>query len=385
MRTERPSFLGNSAIAGVGYTDISKRSGRSVATLATAACRAALEDCGLTSADVDGVVSFGLFNDSVGGQAVATELAIPELTYCVDLTLGGQAAAFAVTNAAMAVHTGLASCVLVYRALNGRSGIRIGTQPFAAPTAQYRYPIGFTAYPYYMAMLARRFMVETGAATEDLAAVVLAQREYATRNQRAILRTPLTLDDYLEAPFLVEPFRTVDCTTEVDGACAVVVTTLERARTLRQTPVVLEGAAWATGRRSGLDIADLHLWPDFTTNAQNVLADRLWRSAGLHPDDVDVAEIYDCFSSSVLIALEGLGFAGRGESGAFVQERVLPVNTHGGLLCEGYVHGMNTLCEGVLQLQGRCDERQVEDARVCVVTSGAMGDGSAAVLVRDDA
>jgi acetyl-CoA acetyltransferase len=383
---QRPSFLGETAVSGVGYTAFTKASGRSVTSLASEACRAALDDCGLEPDEIDGIVSFSLFSDSVACQAVATALALPELTFALDLNMGGVAPCYAVMTAAMAVSTGMARNVLVYRALNGRSGTRVGSVRFPAPTNQYRYPIGFTAYPQYIAMCARRYMIETGADYEDLAGVVISQRRYAAGNERAVQRSPLGLDDYLAQPFLVDPFRTVDCTSEVDGACAVVVTSRDQARDLAVPPAVLEGAAWSTPNRSGLDIADLHLFPDFSRNCQAHLAPRLWASAGLSPGDVDFAEIYDCFSAVVLMGLEGLGLVGRGEAGAFVRsgetalDGRLPVNTHGGLLCEGYLHGMNTVAEAVLQIQGRGGDRQVRNHETCVVTSGAMMDGSALIL-----
>ncbi|HVW47028.1 MAG TPA: hypothetical protein VHA76_08245 [Solirubrobacterales bacterium] len=346
----------------------------------------ALSDCGLTPADVDGIVSFSLFSDSVPCQAVATALATGELGYALDLNLGGQAPSFAVMNAALAVDAGLADVVLVYRALRGRSGVRIGSERFEALTGQYRYPIGFTEYVQYMAMWARRFLEETGGGEEDLAAVVMAQREYAALNERAVRRRPLDLDEYLAAPWVVEPYRTVDCTIEVDGACALVVTSLERARSLDLPPAVLRGAAWTTGPGAGLDIADPHFWDDYSRNCHAVLADRLWQGAGIRPKDVDVAQIYDCFSGTVLIGLEGLGLTGRGDGGEFIRSGAtrlggeLPLNTNGGLLCEGYLHGMNSVAEGALQIQGRCGERQVEDAETCLVTSGGLGDGSALVI-----
>jgi acetyl-CoA acetyltransferase len=389
--SKRQGFLGRAAIAGVGYTPLTKGSGQTVLALAAQACRAALDDCGLEAQDVDGIASFSLFNDSVAVQAVATALAIPELSYALDLNLGGQAPCFAVANAAMAVYAGLADVVLVFRALNGRSGIRIGSQRFSAPSTQYRLPIGLTAYAQYMALWARRFMIETGATEEDLAAVVIEQRRFAKDNDRAVRRDLLTVDQYRAARWVVEPYRTVDCTTEVDGACAVVVTSLDVARGLRHPPVIIEGAAWGTGRGAGTDIADLHYWPDWSMNCQAVLADRLWRSSGLRPSDMDLAEIYDCFSSTVLFGLEGLGMVPRGGSGDFVRSGetrkggTLPTNTNGGLLAEGYLHGMNSLAEATLQLQGRCDARQVDDAGKAVVTSGGLMDGSALVLVRDGA
>jgi len=387
----RPRFLGTTAISGVGYTALTKASGRTVLDLASEACRNALAQAGVDASEVDGIVSYSLFNDSVACQAVATTLAIPELSYALDMNMGGVSPALCVINAAMAVETGMASNVLVFRALNGRSGVRVGQTGFDAPTAQYRYPVGLTAYPQYMALLARRFMVETGATEEDLAAVVIAQREYAADNERAIRRTPLTLEQYFADRFVVEPFRTVDCTSEVDGGCAVLVTSAERARQLDTPPVVLQGAAWSTGPRAGLDIADLLTWPDYSKICQHYLAERLWSSSGLRPLDMDLAEIYDCFSCMVLFGLEGLGLAERGGGGELIRSGAtrpggsLPLNTHGGLLCEGYLHGMNTLGEAVQQLQGSAGVRQVPDAGRCVVTSGAMGDGSALVLTRDGA
>lgn len=388
-RRRRPSYLGRAAVAGVGYTELSRDSGRSVQSLAIEACRAALDDCGVPVGEIDGIVSFSLYNDSVTGQAVASGLGIAHLDYSLDLNLGGQAPCFAVMHAAMAVASGAARNVLVYRALNGRSGVRIGSNRVSSPSAPYRYPIGLTAYPQYVAMWARRYLVEVGRSGDDLADVALVQRRYAALNERAMIRKPLSRDEYLAAPFVVEPFRIPDCTVEVDGACAVLVTSVEDARTLRHTPVVIEGAAWATGGRPGTDIADVLAWPDYSRNYTAALADDLWASAGIRASDVDFAELYDCFTCVPYLALEGLGIVGRGEAVDFVRagetwlDGSLPVNTHGGLLCEGYLHGMNTVAEAALQLQGRGGARQVPRARRCVVTSGALMDGSALVLAAD--
>lgn len=387
----RSAFAGRAAIAGVGYTDLTETAPRSVLNLALDSVSAALADCGLTPADVDGLASFGLFNDSVTCQAVATGLGCDDLSYTLDLNNGGSQPAFAVLNAAMAVACGMANTVVVYRALNGRTGKKVGSTRFEAPSSQFRYPIGLSAYPQYIALWARRFMIETGATEEDLAAVVIAQREYSALNPRAVRRSRLTLDEYFSRGYVVEPFRTVDCTVEVDAGVAVVVTSAERAADLTVPAALIEGGAWVTGRGSGLDIADLHSWPDFSRNCQHLLADRLWASAGMGPADIDVAEIYDCFSPAVLYGLEALGFVERGGAGEFVRSGEtgatgsLPTNTHGGLLNEGYVHGMNTIAEAALQVQGRGGERQVAGARTAVATSGVLVDGSALVLKRGDA
>ncbi|MFD6058981.1 thiolase C-terminal domain-containing protein [Rhodococcus wratislaviensis] len=383
----RPAYAGKAAVTGVGYTKLAvSGEPRSVLDLALEAARAALADAGLTAADVDGVCSYGLFNDSVTSQAVGTGLACNDLSFTLDLNNGGSQPAFAVLNAAMAVASGVASTVIVYRALNGRSGKKVGSTHFDSPSGQFRYPIGLNSYPQYIAMWSRRFMIETGATSEDLAAVVMKQREYSALNDRAVRRDPLSLDEYFSRSYVVEPFRTVDCTVEVDGAVALVVTSVDRAADAPVTPAIIEGGAWVTGRGSGLDIADLHSWPDFSRNCQHLLAPRLWKSAGLGPTDVDVAEIYDCFSPAVLYGLEALGFAERGEAGDLIRSGEtgltgrIPTNTHGGLLNEGYVHGMNTVTEAVLQVQGRGERRQVKDAEVSVATSGVLVDGSAIVF-----
>ncbi|GAA2536077.1 MULTISPECIES: thiolase C-terminal domain-containing protein [Pseudonocardia] len=377
------------AVSGVGYSAFSKASGRTVLDLATEAARAATLDAGLRPVDVDGVVSFSVLNDSVSSEAVATTLAVPGLRFVMDFQQGGQSPCFMVQQAAMAVAQGYAENVVVFRALNGRSGVRVGSTAFGSGAAQYRYPIGYSAYLMYIAMWARRYLHETGGDERDLAAVALAQRVYAQANDRAIQRRPLDLPGYLDSPMIAEPFRAADCTSEVDGACAVLVTSLDRARDLPHPPAVVASAAYRADARPGLDIGDQLLHDDYTRNFTHGLRDELYGRAGISATDVDFAEIYDCFTSVVLMGLEGLGFCDRGEAGAFVRsgatarDGTLPVNTHGGLLAEGYLHGMNTVAEAVLQIQGRGGDRQVPRHEVGVVTSGALTDGSALVLTAD--
>jgi len=278
---------------------------------------------------------------------------------------------------------------VVYRALNGRSGARVGAMHFAGAGAQHRYPIGYDAYMMYVGMWAQRFLYETGQGPDDLGAVAVAQRRYAGDNPRAVRTRPLTMEAYLAEPYVVEPFRADDCTVEVDGACAVVVTSLERARDLPHPPAVVASGAYRAGPRPGLDIGDHLLWQDYTRNYTSWLRHDLFRRAGLEPADVTFAEIYDCFTSTVLMGLEGLGLCGRGESGALVRSGAtalhggLPTNTHGGLLSEGYLHGMNTVAEAALQIQGRGGPRQVPRPEVAAVTSGALMDGSALLLTAD--
>ena len=377
------------AITGVGYTAFTKASGRSVLDLAAEACRHAIDDAGLRPQDVDGLGSFMLMHDSVPCVAVATALGLPDVRWLVDLQLGGQAPCHLVSLAAAAVTGGAADHVVLYRALNGRSGARVGTMQFEGLAAQYRYPIGYDAYLMYVAMWAQRYLHETGQTADVLAAVPIAQRRYAAINERAIRREPLDLDAYLGQPFVVEPFRAADCTIEVDGGCAVVVSGLDRARDLPHPPAVVASTAYRAGRHQGLDIGDHLLWEDYTRNYTSLLAGDLYRRAGLGPADIQFAELYDCFSSTLLMSMEGLRLCGRGEAAGFVAsgatalDGALPTNTHGGLLAEGYLHGMNTVAEAALQVQGRGGNRQVPRAEVGVVTSGALMEGSAVILTHD--
>jgi acetyl-CoA acetyltransferase len=377
------------AIAGVGYTALSRKSGRSVLSLAREAGQAALDDAGLDVSEVDGLASFMVMHDSVPCQAVATSLNLPELRFVIDADLGGQAPCYLVMLAAMAVESGRAKNVLIFRAMNGRSGARVGAMEFHGMGAQFRYPIGYDAYAMYVAMWAQRFLHETGQTADDLAAVAISQRRYAAENERAYRQQLLTVEDYMASPYVVEPFRADDCTVEVDGACAILVSSVEQARDLRHPAVVVASSAYRAGPRPGLDIGDHLLWDDYSVNYTSFLRQELFGRAGLTPDDVQVAEIYDCFTSTVLLGLEGLGICRRGESGAFVRQGHtalsgrLPTNTHGGLLSEGYLHGMNTVAEAVLQVQGRGGSRQAPAHDVCVVTSGAMMDGSALILTVD--
>lgn len=377
------------AIAGVGYTTLSKSSGRSVLDQATEAARSAAEDAGLPIEEIDGVVTYSVLNDSVSSESVATTLALPRLRFPMDFQQGGQSPCFMVQQAAMAIEQGYAENVVVFRALNGRSGVRVGSGQFAGGAAQYRYPIGYNAYLMYIAMWAQRYLYETGGSEADLGAVAVAQRWYAERNERAIQRKPLDLEGYWASPMIADPFRVADCTSEVDGACAVLVTSIEQARDLRHPPAVVASAVYRAGARPGLDIGDHALFEDYTRNFTDLLRDELYGRAGLTAADIDFAEIYDCFTSVVLMGLEGLGFCARGESADFIRSGAtalsgaLPTNTHGGLLAEGYLHGMNSVNEAVLQIQGRGGDRQSPRHEVGVVTSGALVDGSALILTTD--
>ncbi len=376
-------------IVGIGSTEFSKASGRTVLDLASSACQAALDDAGVSATEVDGIVSFH-FGDSVPAIAVATQLGVPAVRYAVDTAGGGNAANLIVLQAIAAIEAGLAETVLCYRAMNGRSGFRLGggRDMSAHGITQYTAPFGWITYPQAMAMWCRRHMIEYGTTAEQLGHVAVGTRANAVLNERAMQRQPMTMDEYMAARFIVEPFRLYDICLESDGACAVLVTRADRARDLRHRPVHIMGGAYGGGPNQGEDLFDAMRWPDHSHNYARYIAADLWGKAGVGPADVDVAEIYDCFTYSVLMQLEGLGFCKEGEGGPFVadgniaRDGPLPVNTHGGLLSEAYIHGFNHVIEAVSQLRGHAGARQVPDAEIALTTAGAMTCGSALVLRR---
>ncbi len=231
-------------------------------------------------------------------------------------------------------------------------------------------------------------MIEYGTTSEQLGTVAVTCRRNASLNERAMMRQEITLADHQASRMIVEPFHLLDICLESDGACAVLVTSADVAKDLRHRPVYIMGAAYGGGPNQGDDLFDAIRWPDHAHNYSKYIADDLWRSAGVAPRDVDVAEIYDCFTYSVIMQLEGFGFCKEGEGGEYVQNgRIdrdgdLPINTHGGLLSEAYIHGLNHVVEAVEQLRGHSGARQVADAEIALTTAGAMTCGSALVLRR---
>lgn len=379
-----------SAIVGVGYTDISKNSGRSTLRLAIEAAKAAIDDAGLSKDDVDGFITYAL-GDSDPAMSLPTALGVDNPSLMLDWGEGGGNLACGVVGMAdAAIRAGMADTVVVYRSLNGRSGQRLGGMGQPIPSTgsrEFMTPVGWTTYPQYIAMWARRHMEEFGTTYEQLGAVAVKSRAHAVDNERAQLRDPLTLDDYFASPMICDPFRLNDICLESDGACAVVVTSVDRARDLPHPPVGVLAAAQGGTHSPGRDLADVAGHKDLARNFGYGIRDRLFGQVGITPQDIDFAEIYDCFTASVLLSLEGFGFVEPGDAGPYVEEAdsfvlggKMPINTHGGLLSEGYLHGLNHVTEAALQLRGQCGPRQVENAELALVTAGAMATGSALIL-----
>jgi acetyl-CoA acetyltransferase len=374
-----------SGIAGIGRTAYVRTSGRTTLAMAAEACRSAVDDAGLDVADVDGMICFQA-HDSVGPLAVSDAIGLPELAWNVDMMGGGNVVANVVATAAAAIQAGLCRSVLVYRSLNGRSGHRFGTATGRLEVGgemQFEAPHGYLVPPQWIAMWARRHQHEYGSTCEDLGRIAITQRSHAVTNPHAINRTPLTMDDYLAGRWVNEPFRIFDCAYEVDGAVAVLLTAADVLVDARQPPVWLVGSA---DSQSG---AGWTQWDDPTRMYSRHAAPRLWDRTGLGPGDMDVAGMYDCFTYTVMATVEDFGFCGKGEVGEFFATGRatyggdVVVNPHGGLLSEGYLHGLNHYYEAALQLRGQAADRQVPDCRLALVTAGAGPYGGATVLASE--
>ncbi len=369
------------AIVGVGYTDFMKNSGVSTLALALQAIHAACDDAGISFKQLDGVATHRV-GDSVQGAVVLNALGMVDPKFYVDQFGGGSASHTVVGQAAMAVATGVADYVVCWRAINARSEYRMGGTGRPPPDVvefQYQTPYGYATPPQQFASMASAYMAKDGATREDFGRVASRQRDNASRNERAMMRTPITMDDYLSSRWIVEPLCLFDCCLETDAAIAVVVTSAERARDLKHTPVLVSGAAWGGGHTLYSNHRE-----DLTTSAAAAMSKRLYAMAGAGPEDIDVGCIYDAFTPLVLVQLEDYGFCAKGEAGAFVAEGTFPFNPHGGHLSAGYVHGINHIAEAVEQLRGNAGARQVAGAEVALSTgqSGYVAGSSSALILR---
>ncbi|MGW1377809.1 lipid-transfer protein [Streptomyces sp. NPDC002446] len=380
------SLSGRAAIAGIGATEFSKDSGRSELKLAVEAVHAALDDAGLTPADVDGLVTFTM--DTNPEITVAQAAGIGELSFFSRIHYGGGAACSTVQQAALAVATGIAEVVVCYRAFNERSGRRFGSgvqerQPSAEGAALgWNLPFGLLTPASWVAMAAQRYLHTHGLTPEAFGHVAVTDRRHAARNPAAhFYGKPITLADHAASRWIVEPLRLLDCCQETDGGQAIVVTTPERARDLRQPAALITAAAQGAGRAQEQMTSfyrdDLTGLPEM-----NVVARQLWRTAGLTPADISVAILYDHFTPFVLMQLEEFGFCAPGEAADLVAADTLPLNTHGGQLGEAYLHGMNGIAEAVRQLRGT-SPNQTPDASHVLVTAGTGVPTSGLILGRD--
>jgi acetyl-CoA acetyltransferase len=352
-------------LAGIGHTAYGKLPGRSTVSLNVEACAAALRDAGIEKDAVDAVWAKVPTSklEFLYGAKVAEALGIQPAAGGV-LDLGGASVIAMISYSALAIRAGMCEVALVTSADNPRTGTRQAYDKAYGDAAAY----GWLGIAPGYALVARRHMDEFGTTAEQLGAFAVAARRHGAANPAAQLRKEITLDDYAESPPVAEPLRRDDCALVSDGAAAVVVMSAKRARELGvTTPVPLLGFG------QGHTAWDLSLRPSLTATAAADSARRAFAMAGIGPGQVDVAQLYDCFTITALMTLEDYGFCEKGEGGPFAASGAielggeLPLNTSGGLLSETGMPGMQMVIEGVRQLRGTSSS-QVEDAGICVVS-----------------
>ncbi len=372
------------ALTGIGMSPIGRRLMQPPLSLTVQACEAAIADAGLTFADIDGLSTYpgggnlGGFGEG-GVTALEAALGIRPTWHNGGIeTFGPGGSAIA---AMLAVACGLARHVLCFRTLWEATYNELMKRGKITPahasggrTASWQFPFGATSAAHTLAMNAQRHFHRYGTTKETLGWIALNQRANAGLNPTAVYRTPMTMDDYLNARPITTPFGLYDCDVPCDGAIAVIVSAVDAARDLAKPPVLVEAVGTQIIERIDWDQSTLTHEPQVLGQAAHV-----WTRTSLRPSDVDVAELYDGFTMNCLSWIEALGFCGIGEAKEFLdrgkniaRDGLLPLNTHGGQLSHGRTHGMGLLHEAVSQLRGEAGDRQVAGARVGVVSSGGL-------------
>ena len=349
-------------IVGVGETDYSRGSGRSTRALAVEAIRNAVADAGLTTKDIDGMLSYH-GGDSTTSSALAYDLG-NQLNFYMDCSGGGSSTEALVGLAIGAIEAGMCDIVAIFRAMNGYSQIRIGgTGRGAAPVTSadlMRRPYGLASAVQTFAFSFTRHMMEYGVKGEDLAAIKVTHSNHASNNPKALMKHRVTVDDVLNSRWIVRPCaHLLDCCLETDNATCIIVTSAERAKDMKQPPAYIR-AVQGRGTKPGGDFHYQHA--PITRVAGHYVGPRIFGLADLTHDDIDVTGCYDAFTYTTLLQFEDYGFCEKGEGKDYVTSGVTdlggtrPNNTSGGHLCEGYTHGMNMVIENVRQLRGAVDD-----------------------------
>ena len=390
----------NTALTGIGQSDVGRRLNRDPMALTIDACLAAIEDAGLTRDDIDGLSTYP--GPAIAGAAGFTAGGVTDVQDALRLNLNwfnggpelsGQLGS--VITACAAIATGLAKHVLCFRTVwestaqggGRRAGIGSGGGGSfkAGGFMQWSLPYGAASAAVWIAMMAKRHFHEYGTTREQLAWIALNARKNAALNPKAIYREPMTMEDYMGVRMISDPFCLYDCDIPVDGGTAFIVSHIDAARDLRRPPLRVEAVGSAIHGRPSWDQFD-----DLTTMALRDAAAMMWSRTDLEPSDVDVAELYDGFSFIALCWLEALGFCGKGEGGPFIEggqnialDGTIPLNTHGGQLSAGRLHGYGFLHEACVQLWGEGGERQVQnDPRIAVAAAGGGPLGGCLLLSR---
>jgi acetyl-CoA acetyltransferase len=381
----RPYVAGATSIVGIGQTEFSKEAGRSETQLASEAIVSALNDAGLTTGEVDGLVSYTI--DPVEETELVRSIGTGEIRFSSRVPYGGGGSQGVLLHAAAAVASGIADVVVAYRAVKARSGQRFGrstsggraTSSHSGSTAmQWCAPFGVMTPASWISLNATRYMHMYGVTNEDFGRAVVQFRAYAATNPDAhFFGRPITLDDHQESRWIAEPaIRLFDCCQETDGAVALVITRSDRAQDSRH-PVTIEAAAGAAIFEE--EIASNHYRPELAVMEGSIaLAKVLFDEFGIDRGEIDVAMIYDAFTPIFLMQLEGLGFCEPGEAKNFIAEGnlgpdgSLPTNTNGGLIGEGYIHGLNLTTEAVRQLRGT-SANQIDGSTTALVSASRTG------------
>jgi len=375
----------SSAIVGVGRTACSRNSGTTEADLALRAISAAIVDAGIEATDIDGFVPYVLGAPS---EDVLEGLGIVDVRMAATTVMGGAGPVAGLKLAAMALAAGVVRYVVVYVARNGASQSRVESRAIVVPgktmRAQLERPAGMSLPVQWFSLMARRHMEEYGTTREHFGEVAIAARAFANLNPDAqMYEKTMTMEDYLNSRPIADPYHLLDCCLESDGAAAVILTTAKNAED-HHRPVYVAGVGEGHAESSASFVSRKNFFDIGLKRAAPIA----FEMAGLTPDDMDLAYIYDCFTFEVIHQLESAGFCGEGEGGAFVEGGrigpggALPVNTGGGLLSDGHLAHMNGIVEAAVQLTGRAGRRQVDGARNVFLSGfGDMGDGTAAVLV----
>jgi acetyl-CoA acetyltransferase len=364
---------GSTAIIGVADTAVGKIPDRSATALCVEAALDAVRDAGLKLADVDGLVTCNSMAQPYmyHAEAIAEYLGIRP-RYCATAAAGGGATFTVLYQAALAIDAGICDTVVIAMADSLRSGLsREAAMVMQSSTGhpQFETPYGATV-PGYYALIAQAYLHAYNASPEHFAAVAVSGRQHAMRNPAAEMRKAITIEDVLASRLIADPLRLLDCSLVSDGGAAVVLTRADRATHAPHAPVYLLGAGEGRGHEHISQARSL------IHSSARLSGERAFAMAGLKPADVDLAQVYDCFTPVVLIEMEDLGLCGPGEAGDFFLRGDgapggrLPINTHGGLLSHthpGNPGSMFALTESVRQLRGREGERQVRDARIALV------------------
>jgi acetyl-CoA acetyltransferase len=387
-------FGGNAVITGAGKSQVGRRLGRTGLDLTIEAVTRAIVDAGLHVDDIDGIASYpgpGIPGKGLSGadtQQVRTALGLRSRWYLSAMETAGQIGP--AIEACMAVTLGLANHVVVFRSVwestaqasAGRASVLFGGGELP-PHLEYFAPFGALSAANWLALPAQRYMHDFGLTREHLGAIAINARRNASLNPDAIYRTPLTMDDYLAARMISEPFCLYDCDVPCDGATAVVISRRDAATGLPRHPLTVESVGTGMFERATWDQR-----ADLTTMAAHDTAATLWERTSLRPADIDIAQLYDGFSFLTVIWLEALGLCEHGKVGEFIDggERIaltgaLPLNTSGGQLSGGRLHGMGFLHEACVQLWGEGSERQAPGSPEIAVVAVGGGPVGGAMLI----